>query len=123
MRFPAALALVAVMFWQPTDGVAQELQGRNLDELIQSGEVFVESSSLRPYSGPVYRLFEGAEAKIQLRAILKDGLPHGPYEWLYEDGQYRQKGTFNMGEKCGDWLEDGLLAAYPPCRSNLEDRN
>ena len=64
MRFPAALALVTGMFWQPTDGVAQELQGWNLDELIQSGEVFVESSSLRPYSGPVYRLFEGAEAKI-----------------------------------------------------------
>ena len=123
MRFLVALTLIAVLLWQPTDGIAQELEGRNIDELIQSGGVFVESSSLRAYSGPVYRLFEGTEAKIQLRATLRDGLPHGSYEWFYEDGQYRQKGTFNMGEKCGDWFEDGVLAAYPLCPSAFEDRN
>ena len=123
MRFSAAFTLVAVLFFQPPDGMAQELEGRNLDELIQSGGVFVESSSLSAYNGPVYRLFEGTEAKIQLRATLRDGLPHGAYEWFYEDGRYRQKGTFNMGEKCGDWFEDGTLAAYPPCPSDFGDRN
>lgn len=123
MRCLAALTLAAVLLWQPKDGIAQELEGRNIDELIQSGGVFVESSSLRAYSGPVYRLFEGIEAKIQLRATLQDGMPHGPYEWFHEDGQYRQKGTFNMGEKCGDWFEDGVLATYPPCPSTFKDRN
>ena len=103
--------------------MAQELEGRNLDELIQSGGVFVESSSLSAYNGPVYRLFEGTEAKIQLRATLRDGVPHGPYEWFHEDGRYRQKGTFNMGEKCGDWFEDELLASYTPCPSDFGDRN
>jgi hypothetical protein len=103
--------------------MAQELEGRNLDELIQSGGVFVESSSLSAYNGPVYRLFEGTEAKIQLRATLRDGVPHGSYEWFHEDGRYRQKGTFNMGEKCGDWFEDELLASYPPCPSDFGDRN
>ena len=123
MRFSVALTLIAVLLWQPKDGIAQELEGRNIDELIQSGGVFVVSSSLRAYSGPVYRLFEGTEAKIQLRATLRVGLPHGAYEWFYEDGRYRQKGTFNMGVKCGDWFEDGTLAAYPPCPSDFGDRN
>ena len=50
MRFSVALTLIAVLLWQPADGIAQELEGRNLDELIQSGGVFVESSSLRAYS-------------------------------------------------------------------------
>ena len=47
MRFSVALPLVVVLLFQPPDGMAQELEGRNLDELIQSGGVFVESSSLK----------------------------------------------------------------------------
>ena len=39
MRFSVALTLVSVLLWQPADGIAQELEGRNLDELIQSGGV------------------------------------------------------------------------------------
>ncbi|SVD27753.1 uncharacterized protein METZ01_LOCUS380607, partial [marine metagenome] len=36
MRFSVALPLVVVLLCQPPDGMAQELEGRNLDELIQS---------------------------------------------------------------------------------------
>jgi len=31
--------------------------------------------------------------------------------------------TFNMGERCGDWLEDGETVPYDPCPPGLEDGN
>ena len=46
MRCLAALTLAAVLLWQPKDGIAQELEGRNIDELIQSGGVLLESCAL-----------------------------------------------------------------------------
>ena len=26
-----------------------------------------------------------------------------------------EKGTYNMGEKCGEWIEDGETVTYDPC--------
>ena len=31
----------------------------------------------------------------------------GPYESYCENGQLQEKGTYNMGQKCGEWIEDG----------------
>jgi len=30
-------------------------------------------------------------------------------------GQLQEKGTSNMGEECGEWLEDGETVTYDPC--------
>ena len=30
-------------------------------------------------------------------------------------GQLQEKGTSNMGEKCGEWIEDGETVTYDPC--------
>tara|TARA_B100002049_G_C15873722_1_gene288631 strand:- start:135 stop:245 length:111 start_codon:yes stop_codon:yes gene_type:complete len=34
-----------------------------------------------------------------------------------------QKGTYNMSERCGEWIEDGETVTYDPCPPDLEDRN
>ena len=36
-------------------------------------------------------------------------------------GQFLEKGTFNMGERCGEWIENGGTVTYPPCPPDLED--
>jgi len=33
------------------------------------------------------------------------------------------KGTYNMGEKCGEWFEGGETKTYPPCPPDLEGEN
>ena len=38
-------------------------------------------------------------------------------------GQFLEKGTFNMGERCGEWIEDGETVTYPPCPPGLADGN
>ena len=30
-------------------------------------------------------------------------------------GQFLEKGTFNMGERCGEWIENGGTVTYDPC--------
>ena len=47
----------------------------------------------------------------------------GPAEAYYENGQLVERGAFNMGEKCGEWLEDGETVTCPPCPPGLEDGN
>ena len=53
----------------------------------------------------------------------KDGEHHGPYESYYENGQPRGSGNGNMGEKCGEWFENGDTVTYDPCPPSLEDGN
>ena len=45
----------------------------------------------------------------------------GPVGFYHEDGQLREKGTGNMGEKCGEWIEGGETVTYDPCPPGLED--
>jgi antitoxin component YwqK of YwqJK toxin-antitoxin module len=47
----------------------------------------------------------------------------GPYESYRENGQLQEKGTYNMGQKCGEWIEDGETSTYYPCPPGLEDDN
>jgi len=38
-----------------------------------------------------------------------------PYkEDYYGNGQLERKGTYNVGEKCGEWIEDGETVTYDP---------
>ena len=48
---------------------------------------------------------------------------HGPYEQFYENGQLERKGTYNMGQRCGEWIQDGETQTYPLCPPDLEDGN
>ena len=43
------------------------------------------------------------------------GEQDGPYENYDPNGQLRQKGTYNMGELCGEWIEDGETVTHDPC--------
>jgi antitoxin component YwqK of YwqJK toxin-antitoxin module len=57
-----------------------------------------------------------------------DGELDGPYESYsfasyYENGQLFRMGTYNMGEECGEWIEDGETVTYPPCPPGLADGN
>ena len=47
----------------------------------------------------------------------------GPVEFYHENGQLQEKVTGNMGEKCGEWIEDGETVTYDPCPPGLEDGN
>ena len=40
-----------------------------------------------------------------------------------EDGQLKEEGRFNIGEKCGEWIEDGETVTYDPCPPGLADGN
>ena len=47
----------------------------------------------------------------------------GPFESYHENGQLEQRGTANMGQKCGEWIEDGKTVTYDPCPPGLEESN
>jgi hypothetical protein len=47
----------------------------------------------------------------------------GPFESYHENGQLEQRGTANMGQKCGEWIEDGKTVTYDPCPPGLEEGN
>ena len=53
-----------------------------------------------------------------------DGELDGPYESYsfasyYENGQLERKGTYNMGQRCGEWIQDGETQTYPPCHPGI----
>ena len=115
---------------------------RNLDTLVQQGDVYLDRETMLPYSGPIFRLMEDDSSKVQISTTLKDGLRHGPLEGYYENGQLevkssfsngkydgpyedyhengrlRSKGSFSNGERCGEWVEHGYPRTHDPCPSN-----
>jgi hypothetical protein len=42
----------------------------------------------------------------------------GPYEYYGDFGQLKEKGTYDMGNRCGEWIEDGETVPH-----NLADGN
>ena len=115
---------------------------RNVDTLVQQGDMYLDRETMLPYSGPIFSLMEDDSSTVQMSTTLKDGLRHGPYEayWKngqlssrgsysngerdgpYEDydenGQLFTKGTISNGERCGEWFEGGEAFTYDPCPSN-----
>jgi len=49
-----------------------------------------------------------------------DDEPHDPAEEYYEDGKIREKGAYNMGEKCDEWIESDDTVTYDSCLPNLK---
>ena len=52
--------------------------------------------------------------QLRQRRTAVDEQNHGPFESYLENGQLVSKGTFNMGERCGEWIEDGETVTSPP---------
>ena len=45
------------------------------------------------------------------------------FESDFTHGGMFEKGTYNMGEKCGEWVEYNETKTYDPCPPGLEDGN
>ena len=45
----------------------------------------------------------------------------GPSEAYHEDGQLQQKGVWNMGEACGEWIVEGEVQQRTPCPPGLSE--
>ena len=132
------LALIAVGCSEPIP--------RNLDELVEQGDTYLDRETMRGYTGPVFRFHPSDTTQVVYTAILKDGIldgpevryyhetgqlgfmiiykdgvEDGPSEAYYENGQLWERGVWNVGNKCGEWLEDGEeTVTYDPCPPDLE---
>ena len=71
--------------------------------------------------GPSELYYENGQ--LSTKVIHKDGELDGPLELYYENGQLMERGTVNMGRKCGMWVEDGETVTYDPCPPDLEGGN
>ena len=79
---------------------------RNLDDLVQQGDTYLDRETMRPHSGPAFRFFPNDTTRIERRMNLKDGKRHGPYEEYRENGQLQLKTNYVAGER------DGQLEYY-----------
>lgn len=117
----------------------------NLVNLVQSGDSYLTSGTLVPYSGPAFSTFPSDSARIREQGTLRDGTWEGLYESFYFNGQVDSKieyrdgefdgsferyyfdgqvlanGSYSMGTRCGEWIDEGgqpTRMTYPPCSSN-----
>ncbi|SVA42454.1 uncharacterized protein METZ01_LOCUS95308, partial [marine metagenome] len=61
--------------------------------------------------------------QLQQTGTYSGGELDGPYETYDENGQLRFKGTYNMGERCGEWIQDGETVTYGSCPPGPEGGN
>jgi hypothetical protein len=106
------LALIAV-------GCADPIP-KNLDGLVQQGDTYLDRETMRPYSGPVFRLAPDDTTRVWLSANLKDGKMDGPYESYHESGQLRTKATYVAGELDGpgEWSLTQWVAIFSALTSS-----
>ena len=108
------------------------LRGRgNYENGLEEGpyESWFENGELRSRAnyvageedGPSELYYENGQ--LSTKVIHKDGELDGPLELYYENGQLMERGTVNMGRKCGMWVEDGETVTHDPCPPDLEDGN
>ena len=122
---------------------AQELM--NLGNLVQRGDAYLTPGTLVPYSGPAFSVFPSDSNRIREQGTLRGGTWEGLYESFYFNGQvdskieYRDgefdgsferyyfdgkalaKGSYSMGVRCGEWIDEGgqpTQMTYPPCSND-----
>jgi len=122
---------------------AQELM--NLVNLVQRGDAYLTPGTLVPYSGPAFSVFPSDSNRIREQGTLRggtweglhesfyfngqvdskieyrDGEFDGSFERYYFDGKVLAKGSYSMGVRCGEWIDEGgqpTQMTYPPCSSN-----
>ena len=100
----------------PPDGSIEEvdLPDGPFEEYYDSGQLD-EKGTYR--DGELDGPFESYRDNGQLweKTTWKDGVADGPFEAFGENGQLTWKGNSSMGEKCGEWTEDGETVTYDPC--------
>ena len=112
---------------------------RNLDTLIQKADIYLDSETMEPYSGPVAQFAPHDETVIEMKGELVDGRlngwvekfatvsgtitsrisysngeQQGPYESYYMSGELWEKGSISNGLPNGPYElyhENGELAA------------
>ena len=117
----------------------------NLGNLVQRGDIYLTPETLVPYSGPAFSVFPSDSNRIREQGTLRGGTWEGLYESFYFNGQvdstieYRDgefdgsferyyfdgkllaKGSYSMGVRCGEWIDEGgqpTQMTYPPCSSD-----
>ena len=92
-------------------------------------EVFYPSGVLRGHgiyendelNGPYESHYENGQ--LWEKSTFTAGELDGLFESYHENGQLEQRGTANMGQKCGEWIEDGETVTFDPCPPGLEEGN
>lgn len=117
----------------------------NLVNLVQRGDTYLTLETLVPYSGPAFSVFPSDSNRIREQGTLRggtweglhesfyfngqvdskieyrDGEFDGSFERYYFDGKVLAKGSYSMGVRCGEWIDEGgqpTQLTYPPCSSN-----
>jgi len=71
--------------------------------LVNRKGVFYTNDTNKPYSGPIFSLYEDGEKKDE--GTYKDGEQDGKWVEWYENGQKEEEGTYKDGEQDGKWVE------------------
>tara|TARA_Y100000815_G_scaffold128522_1_gene115978 strand:+ start:189 stop:617 length:429 start_codon:yes stop_codon:yes gene_type:complete len=117
----------------------------NLVNLVQRGDTYLTPETLVPYSGPAFSVFPSDSNRIREQGTLRggtweglhesfyfngqvdskieyrDGEFDGSFERYYFDGKLLAKGSYSMGVRCGEWIDEGgqpTQMTYPPCSSD-----
>lgn len=105
---------------------------RALDELSVVDSTYVDPDTGVPYSGPVVRFFDDDPDRLQLVGSLAEGIWDGELVIYHPNGRVRYMGSFELGDRCGPWVENAdstatlnayedlvreveTLGMYPPC--------
>ena len=79
---------------------------RDLDELMIRDSTYLDPSTLEPFTGEVFKLFEGGTETVQLRGALRAGTWQGELTVYHADGRVRFQGELVDGSQCGAWVEN-----------------
>jgi|AP95_1055475.scaffolds.fasta_scaffold09884_4 hypothetical protein len=125
-----ALGLIAVGCAEPIPRDLDELVEQG-DLYANADGMFLDPETMTPYSGRVFNLDPQDSARVRFLANIEDGKIdglsgyyfvngsiskqtskagelHGPMGFYTKNGQLSSGGgTFNMGERCGEWIEGG----------------
>ena len=99
-----ALAVIAVGCTEPIP--------RNVDELVQQGDTYLDRETMRGYTGPIFEFFPDDTTRIRSTGTLKDGEWNGQISEYFENGQLMEKGTLVDGVAQGPYAsyhENGQL--------------
>ena len=99
---------------------------RNVDTLVQQGDVYLDRETMLPYSGPVFEFAGFDTTRVVFRAVLRNGEYHGSFTDYSPEGtdEGYQEGEYRDGLKEGPYTNfypSGIIQAEGSYRSGLQD--
>ena len=88
-----ALFLISLSLLGAADVYAQS--PKDLGDLMQRGNVYLDADTREVYTGPVFSRFE--EGVISETGVLENGKKDGSYEYFYLSGRVRMMETYSAG--------------------------